>query len=202
MDAYRHSPFIHSAIKKFRSTSNRSSTLEKKDRKRKTISLKCRHHLNNKFINALLSSLDLFALVFHFLKIDTGSRAATSDSTGNTFQSSDMYLYVLLWKNDSTSIRDNNDRSDSSQLVTNVSLHSTLKSLTRTLGSGTSYSKMISLLLVISAVAAFYFYLTAHFRYWSDRGVLGPKPLPFLGNFPKSSIYLRNFIYELDDIYR
>lgn len=47
-----------------------------------------------------------------------------------------------------------------------------------------------------------YYYLTWHFDYWQKREVIGPKPKPFVGTFPKSAIYLQNFLYDQDDIYR
>lgn len=61
---------------------------------------------------------------------------------------------------------------------------------------------MLLLILLVIFVIFLYIYLTWNFDYWNKRGIIGPKPLPFLGTFPKSSVYLKNYIYELDDIYR
>lgn len=54
----------------------------------------------------------------------------------------------------------------------------------------------------LASLVLLYYYLTWHFDHWRKRGVLGPKPIPFVGTFPKSAIYLKNFVYEQDDIYR
>ncbi|XP_076545505.1 cytochrome P450 6a2-like [Osmia lignaria lignaria] len=35
---------------------------------------------------------------------------------------------------------------------------------------------------IAALLFAFYYYSTANFNYWKDRGVVGPKPLPFFGN--------------------
>lgn len=61
---------------------------------------------------------------------------------------------------------------------------------------------MLSLILFVFALFALYKYLVWNFDYWEKRGVIGPKPQPFVGTFPRSSVYLKNFVYELDDIYR
>ena len=55
---------------------------------------------------------------------------------------------------------------------------------------------------VLIAIVLLYYYLTWHFDYWRDRNVLGPIPWPFVGTFRKSAIYLQNFIYDQDEIYR
>lgn len=56
--------------------------------------------------------------------------------------------------------------------------------------------------LIIILLTILYYYLTWHFDHWIKRGVIGPKPKPFMGTFPKSSIFLKNFIYDQDEIYR
>lgn len=58
------------------------------------------------------------------------------------------------------------------------------------------------LALTAVAVSTLYLYLTWNFDYWRKRNVLGPKPLPFVGTFYRSAIFLRNNLYDLDDIYR
>lgn len=54
----------------------------------------------------------------------------------------------------------------------------------------------------IASIAILYLYLTWHFNYWRSRAVIGPKPKPFIGTFPKSTIYWQNFLYDQDEIYR
>lgn len=61
---------------------------------------------------------------------------------------------------------------------------------------------MFWLILLSLSASTLYLYLTWHYNYWRNRGIVGPKPRPIIGTFPKSSLYLRNFVYELDDIYR
>lgn len=56
---------------------------------------------------------------------------------------------------------------------------------------------------VLSILAVvFYLYLTWKFDYWVKRGVNGPKPKPLFGNFPGIVTSRRNFVYELDDVYK
>lgn len=61
-------------------------------------------------------------------------------------------------------------------------------------------------LLILSTIfvslAILYYYLTWHFDYWRIRDVIGPKPKPFVGTFPKSAVYLQNFLYDQDQIYQ
>lgn len=54
----------------------------------------------------------------------------------------------------------------------------------------------------LASLVILYYYLTWHFNYWQNRGVIGPKPKPFVGTFSKSAVYLQNFIYDQDQIYR
>lgn len=58
------------------------------------------------------------------------------------------------------------------------------------------------LFCAILVLGIFYKYLTWNFDYWIKKDILGPKPLPLVGTFPKSSFYFKNFLYELDEIYR
>lgn len=58
------------------------------------------------------------------------------------------------------------------------------------------FSAIIGILMIL------YYYLTWHFDYWKNRGIIGPKPIPFVGTFPKSAVYLENFLYDQDKIYR
>lgn len=55
--------------------------------------------------------------------------------------------------------------------------------------------------LFIFAVT-FYLYLTLHFNYWKRRGIAGPTPFPYVGNFPKTVNKTSNYIEETTDIYR
>ncbi|XP_055612267.1 probable cytochrome P450 28a5 [Uranotaenia lowii] len=61
---------------------------------------------------------------------------------------------------------------------------------------------LLTLSLIVGAIGALYLYLVWNFDYWTKRNVPGPKPLPFLGNFP--SFFLRNqhSLEEIDEIYR
>lgn len=59
-----------------------------------------------------------------------------------------------------------------------------------------------TILLISYLVAILYFYLTWNYNYWRKRGIIGPRPSAIVGTFPKSAVYLRNFVYELDNIYR
>lgn len=58
------------------------------------------------------------------------------------------------------------------------------------------------LCIVFTSIVFLYYYLTWHFDYWRDRNIIGPIPWPFVGTFRKSAIYLQNFIYDQDQIYR
>uniref|UniRef100_A0A8D8AV64 Probable cytochrome P450 28a5 n=1 Tax=Culex pipiens TaxID=7175 RepID=A0A8D8AV64_CULPI len=61
---------------------------------------------------------------------------------------------------------------------------------------------LLTITLVVSAVAALYVYLTWNFSYWKKRNVPGPSPHPLFGNFP--SFILRNhpIAVEMDNVYR
>ncbi|XP_014363275.2 cytochrome P450 6B5 [Papilio machaon] len=59
--------------------------------------------------------------------------------------------------------------------------------------------------VLLSAVAALfvalYFYFTRTFNYWKSRNVVGPKPLPFVGNLKDSFFRRKQAIMVLKDIY-
>lgn len=61
---------------------------------------------------------------------------------------------------------------------------------------------MVWLVLLSVTAMILYLYFTWNYNYWQNRGIAGPKARPIVGTFPKSAFYLRNFVYELDDIYR
>ncbi|KAM7349839.1 putative cytochrome P450 28d1 [Cochliomyia hominivorax] len=58
---------------------------------------------------------------------------------------------------------------------------------------------LISILILIGVL---YIYLTWHFDYWIKRQIPGPKPKPLFGTFPGMVNAKRNFIYDLDEVYR
>lgn len=60
----------------------------------------------------------------------------------------------------------------------------------------------LTLFCAILAFGLLYKYLTWNFDYWKKKGILGPKPIPLVGTFPRSCFYFKNFVYELDEIYR
>ncbi|XP_023294723.2 probable cytochrome P450 28d1 isoform X1 [Lucilia cuprina] len=55
---------------------------------------------------------------------------------------------------------------------------------------------------ILSVLLALYVYLTWHFDYWIKRKIPGPKPRVLYGTFPGTIDGKRNFIYDLDEIYR
>lgn len=57
---------------------------------------------------------------------------------------------------------------------------------------------VFALILFISL----YIYLSWHFDYWIKRKIPGPKPRVLYGTFPGTINGERNFIYDLDEIYR
>ncbi|XP_037039727.1 probable cytochrome P450 28a5 [Bradysia coprophila] len=59
---------------------------------------------------------------------------------------------------------------------------------------------MLWLFLLSLTATSLYLYLTWNYNYWRSRGIVGPKPRPIVGTFPQSAVYLRNFVYELDEI--
>ncbi|XP_055635075.1 probable cytochrome P450 28a5 [Toxorhynchites rutilus septentrionalis] len=61
---------------------------------------------------------------------------------------------------------------------------------------------LVFISLVVCAISALYFYLVWNFDYWKKRDVPGPKPLPFLGNFPAFILRNRSAIEQIDDTYR
>lgn len=61
---------------------------------------------------------------------------------------------------------------------------------------------ILTITLVVTAVAALYVYLTWNYGYWKKRNVPGPDPLPFLGSFPSLILRHRTIMEEMDKIYR
>ncbi|EDS36419.1 cytochrome P450 26B1 [Culex quinquefasciatus] len=60
---------------------------------------------------------------------------------------------------------------------------------------------ILTITLVVTAVAALYVYLTWNYGYWKKRNVPGPDPLPFLGSFPSLILRHRTIMEEMDKIY-
>lgn len=60
----------------------------------------------------------------------------------------------------------------------------------------------VMICLIISVLLLLYAYIVWNFRYWKDRGVPGPKPKPYCGTYPQSSIMKKNVIYDLEEIYK
>lgn len=55
--------------------------------------------------------------------------------------------------------------------------------------------------LICSLLLLFYLFLISPFDFWKKRGVNGPKPLPFVGNFLSSFSQKRHLAYDIQDIY-
>lgn len=63
---------------------------------------------------------------------------------------------------------------------------------------------MIYYNILLGCVAVFlmlYYYITSKYNYWKVRGVKGPTPLPFLGNFGKILVGKKNLANFLEEIY-
>ncbi|XP_034473855.1 probable cytochrome P450 28a5 [Drosophila innubila] len=60
----------------------------------------------------------------------------------------------------------------------------------------------ITLALILLIVGLFYVFMTWNFGYWRKRGVPGPKPKIFTGNYPSMYTQKQHTIYDLDAIYR
>ncbi|KAM7349838.1 putative cytochrome P450 28d1 [Cochliomyia hominivorax] len=58
------------------------------------------------------------------------------------------------------------------------------------------------IILILSLAVGFYIYLIWNFDYWIKRKIPGPKPRALYGTFPGTIDGKRNFIYDLDEIYR
>ncbi|XP_043653301.1 probable cytochrome P450 28a5 [Drosophila teissieri] len=61
---------------------------------------------------------------------------------------------------------------------------------------------LITLTLVSLVVGLLYAVLVWNYDYWRKRGVPGPKPKLFYGNYPHMFNMKRHLIYDLNDIYR
>ncbi|XP_065080201.1 probable cytochrome P450 28a5 [Ochlerotatus camptorhynchus] len=61
---------------------------------------------------------------------------------------------------------------------------------------------LVTITLIVSALAAIYLYLTWNYNYWRKQDVPGPSPKPLLGNFPSFVLMKRHVAYEMDEIYR
>lgn len=59
-----------------------------------------------------------------------------------------------------------------------------------------------SIILIVVVIYLFYKYFTWHFEYWNDRGVPGPRPKFFFGNFKNSTLQKENIVVEIDRIYK
>lgn len=61
-----------------------------------------------------------------------------------------------------------------------------------------------ALVSVIAFLVSLYIYFTWNFDYWKKRGVAGPRPIPFLGNYPKSTTNQgdTNFLTEAHEIFK
>ncbi|XP_075154637.1 putative cytochrome P450 28d1 [Haematobia irritans] len=55
---------------------------------------------------------------------------------------------------------------------------------------------------LVACTFGLYKYLTWHFNHWVERKIPGPKPKALFGTFPGTVNGSRNFIYDLDEIYR
>lgn len=60
----------------------------------------------------------------------------------------------------------------------------------------------ITLTLGLLLVGLVYIFLRWNFDYWRKRGVPGPKPTIFTGNYPNMYTMKRHPIYDLNDIYK
>lgn len=61
---------------------------------------------------------------------------------------------------------------------------------------------LIEFTLLAIAISLLYVYLTWNFNYWRKRGVVGPRPLPFLGSYSKYSLLKQNLMYNMDELYQ
>ncbi|KAL5277984.1 hypothetical protein ACFFRR_002929 [Megaselia abdita] len=61
---------------------------------------------------------------------------------------------------------------------------------------------LFTVALVAIIIYLVYYYFTKNFNHWKDRGVTGPQPKLFFGNFKGAITEKRNFGYEIDDIYK
>lgn len=56
--------------------------------------------------------------------------------------------------------------------------------------------------LVVIIISLVYYYFTRNFNHWRNRGVTGPHPKFFYGNFKDGITQKRNFGYVIDDTYK
>lgn len=64
---------------------------------------------------------------------------------------------------------------------------------------------MIAFLVLLFCFGlSLYLYLTWNFDYWKRRGVVGPRPRPYVGTFPKTALLDKssNYINETSEIFR
>lgn len=60
----------------------------------------------------------------------------------------------------------------------------------------------VTLGLVLCFAYLVYVYGKWNFDYWTKRGVVGPEPAAFVGNFPKSLNQSENQLYAIERFYR
>ncbi|XP_046811932.1 probable cytochrome P450 28d1 [Lucilia cuprina] len=54
---------------------------------------------------------------------------------------------------------------------------------------------------IIAFIILFYLFLISNFNYWKKFGIVSPKPLPFVGNYPSVLTQKRHIAYDIQDIY-
>lgn len=72
----------------------------------------------------------------------------------------------------------------------------------RAAGRSLVHTMLVTISLLVSAVAAAYIYLVWNFNYWKKRHVPGPDPKPLVGNFPAFILRTRTVMEEMDEIYK
>ncbi|KAI8126815.1 putative cytochrome P450 28d1 [Lucilia cuprina] len=50
-------------------------------------------------------------------------------------------------------------------------------------------------------IILFYLFLISNFNYWKKFGIVSPKPLPFVGNYPSVLTQKRHIAYDIQDLY-
>lgn len=61
---------------------------------------------------------------------------------------------------------------------------------------------LYTFLSILSAILILYLYLTWNFDHWKKRKIPGPIPKPLFGTFPGMVNAKRNFIYDLEEVYK